>query len=147
MVRFVRRCGAICRKRILQEAGLVALFLEDNCYVSLLAFWHSVGAETCLALGSSGPWKGHLWSWYSRRRPTLKCFSGIGLGPSVQTRTGRRKVWWGAEATSQQMMSPISTAPPPRCRFFLLFLLAFLFFYLFFLLAFLSHSLVSLDNT
>ena len=36
-----------------------------NCYVSLLAFWHSVGAETCLALGSSGPWKGHLWSWWN----------------------------------------------------------------------------------
>ena len=102
--------------------------------------WHLHGSR--LKSGTCCPGRdslsGHLWSWYSRRRPTLKCFNGIGLGPSGQTRTGRRKVWWGAVATSQQMMSPISTAPPPHppprgrfCLFVcfvLLFLLAFLLF-------------------
>ena len=112
------------------ETSASAEGTEDNCYVSLLAFWHSVGAETCLALGSSGPWKGHLWSWHSRRRQwnwPMFC-----ANPKREKEGMMR-----CSATSQQMMSPISTAPPPhpppRCRFFLLFLLAFLF--LFFLLA------------
>ena len=60
--------------------------------------WHLHGSR--LKSGTCCPGRdslsGHLWSWYSRRRPTLKFFSGIGLGPSVQTRSGRRKAWWGA---------------------------------------------------